>query len=55
VAVRDVTGAWLLNRSWWQNPHEDFLISIEGHLPGEDKDVVEARLRALSAMTTSIP
>ena len=35
--------------------HEDFLISIEGHLPGEDKDVVEARLRALSAMTTSIP
>jgi hypothetical protein len=48
VAVRDVTGAW-------QNPHEDFLISIEGHLPGEDKDVVEARLRALSAMTTNIP
>jgi hypothetical protein len=35
--------------------HQDFLISIEGHLPGEDKDMIEARLRALSEMTVNLP
>ena len=28
--------------------HPDFLIAVEGHIPGEDMDRVEAQLRALS-------
>lgn len=31
----------------------DFLISIEGHLPGEDVDAVRARLRAIATVAAS--
>ncbi len=31
--------------------HGDFLSAVEGHLPGEDTVMVEARLRALSVMS----